>query len=296
MKKMTNRDSAVISFLPVQLRHVFHKFILSRIRVGTICACLITAFSFQLNAQNLDVPYVPTPNQVVEGMLDAANVGPGDYVIDLGSGDGRIVIAAARRGAVGHGVDLNPQRIEEAEQNARSAGVTDRVMFVEEDIFETDFSQASVITMYLLSSVNRELRPTLLENLRPGTRIVSHSFDMGDWEPDEELRIDNRTVYYWVIPADVEGSWQWEADGEQFSMSAQQEFQEIDVNLQAGNQTLTTEETTLSGERISLIIHNGNSGKRYIYSGIIDGDRITGTVQVHDNNTQHIEEWTATLN
>ncbi|MEX0994807.1 MAG: class I SAM-dependent methyltransferase, partial [Balneolaceae bacterium] len=254
-----------------------------------------TLVTFQLQAQDLDVPYVPTPNQVVERMLDVANVGPGDYVIDLGSGDGRIVIAAAQRGAVGHGVDLNPERVEEAEENARSAGVTNRVLFLEEDIFETDFSQASVITMYLLSSVNRELRPSLLENLRPGSRIVSHSFDMGDWEPDEELRIDNRTVYYWVIPADVEGRWQWETNGEQFSMFAQQQYQKIDVNLNTGNRTLTTEEATLSGDRISLIVQDENTGNQYIYSGLIKDDTITGTVQVRGNNSRHIEEWSATL-
>lgn len=256
---------------------------------------LLTLMTCQLHAQDLDVPYVPTPDNVVEGMMEAADVGPGDYVIDLGSGDGRIVIAAANRGAVGHGVELNPSRIEEAEENARSEGVSDRVMFLEDDIFETDFSRASVITMYLLSSVNRKLRPSLLSELKPGTRIVSHSFDMGHWEADEELDIDGRTVFYWVVPADAEGNWQWETDGEQFSMSARQQYQQIDVTLTAGNQSLSTEEATLSGERISFITRNEDNGKRYIYSGIINEDRITGTVQVHDNNSRHIESWSAAV-
>lgn len=260
-----------------------------------LLTALLTLMTCRVHAQDLDVPYVPTPDNVVEGMLEAADVGPGDYVIDLGSGDGRIVIAAANRGAVGHGVELNPSRIEEAEENARSEGVSDRVMFLEDDIFETEFSRASVITMYLLSSVNRKLRPSLLSELRPGTRIVSHSFDMGDWKADEELDIDGRTVFYWVVPADAEGNWQWETDGEQFSMSARQQYQQIDVTLTAGNQSLSTEEATLSGERISFIVRNENNGKRYIYSGIINEDRITGTVQVHGNNSRHIESWSATV-
>ncbi len=197
-------------------------------------------------SQDLDVPYVPTPQPVVDKMLDLALVDSSDYVIDLGSGDGRIVITAAGRGAIGHGIDLDPQRIRESRENARQSEVQNRVIFMQEDLFKTDFSQASVITMYLLSSVNRELRPSLLENLRPGTRIVSHSFDMGEWEPDEELRIDNRTVYYWVIPADVEGSWQWEANGDPFSMSVRQQYQNVDVNLCAGNRTLSTEEAVLN--------------------------------------------------
>ncbi|MEX0771091.1 MAG: class I SAM-dependent methyltransferase [Balneolaceae bacterium] len=291
--KQNSAASILLSNLP---QPGFANSIRSVLRTGAILTGLFILAAFHhLKAQDLDVPYVPTPNQVVEGMLDAADVGPGDYVIDLGSGDGRIVIAAAQRGAVGHGVDLNPERISEAEDNARAAGVTDRVMFLEGDIFETDFSKASVITMYLLSSVNRELRPSLLENLRPGTRIVSHSFDMGEWEPDEELRIDNRTVYYWVIPADVEGGWQWEANGNQFSMSIRQQYQNIDVNLRAGNRTLTTKEAVLNGDRMSLIIHDPNTDSRYVYSGTIEGDSITGTVQIRENNSSHIEEWSATL-
>lgn len=266
------------------------------LRAVIVLACLLTTVAHLLQAQDLDVPYVPTPEEVVEGMLDAVDVGPGDYVIDLGSGDGRIVIAAARRGAVGHGVELNPERVEESRVNARNAGVSGRVMFLEENIFETDFNQASVITMYLLSSVNRELRPVLLDKLRPGTRVVSHSFGMGDWEADEELRINNRTVYVWMIPADVEGQWQWQVDGSHFSMRTQQEYQHIDVSVNAGNRTLTTEEAILNGGRISLIVHDTNGDKHYLFNGLVNGDSITGTVQIHDDNPDRIEEWSATRN
>lgn len=264
-------------------------------RSGFLIQLLLFFFFSQLNAQNLDVPYVPTPNDVLERMLDMADVGPGDYVIDLGSGDGRIVIAAAKRGAVGHGVDLDPERIAEARENAETEGVSDRIMFMQGDIFETDFSQASVITLYLLTSVNLELRPSLLENLEPGTRVVSHSFDMGEWRPDESLEIANRDLYFWIIPADVDGSWNWNTNGENFSMTAEQEFQEISVDLNSGNRSLITEEATLKGERINLIVVDEENNSRYIYSGVVENNTIRGTVQVHTEESQSIEEWTATL-
>lgn len=136
-----------------------------------------------------DVPYVPTPAPVVDRMLELAGVGPEDYVIDLGSGDGRIVIAAAQRGALGHGVEIDPERNAEARAGARGAGVADRVVFVAQDFFESEVRPASVVTLYLFEEVNRKLRPKLLEELRPGTRIVSHAFGMGEWEPDETARV-----------------------------------------------------------------------------------------------------------
>lgn len=151
---------------------------------------------------DLEVPYVPTPNQVVEAMLKLAKVTPNDTVIDLGCGDGRIVITAARTyGARGIGVDLNPERIAEAEANAKSAKVESRVKFIQEDLFKADLREASVVTLYLLPSVNARLKPRLLEQLKPGSRIVSHSFDMPDWEPAEKQQIDGRTIYLWIVPA-----------------------------------------------------------------------------------------------
>lgn len=250
--------------------------------------------SYQCHAQDLDVPYVPTPHDVVAGMLDVTNVGPGDYVIDLGSGDGRIVIAAAGRGAVGHGIDLNPVRVEEAINNARKAGVDDKVVFMEGDLFEADISNATVITMYLLSSVNLKLRPVLLEVLRPGTRIVSHSFSMGDWEADEHLRIDSRHVYYWVIPAKVSGQWVWETDGRNFTMNATQEFQKIDLQLNSGGSSLTLTDPLLSGERINFTA-TGRDGSSYIFNGRVEDTNITGTVQIRTGNRQSVESWSATL-
>jgi SAM-dependent methyltransferase len=148
-----------------------------------------------------DVPYVPTPPQVVEAMLNLADVHKGDILYDLGCGDGRIVIMAAEKfGARGTGIDINPQRIQEAQENARKAGVSDRVKFREEDLFTADIHDATVVTLYLLPSVNLKLRPKLWKELKPGTRIVSHSFDMGDWKPDKEIEVEGRRLYFWVIP------------------------------------------------------------------------------------------------
>lgn len=154
--------------------------------------------------RQLDVPYVPTPMTVVDTMLDMARVRAADRVYDLGCGDGRIVIRAAQRfGAQGVGVDLDPQRVKEARANAAKAGpeVTRRVRFEVGDVFEFDFSAATVVTMYLLPSVNLKLRPRLLRELKPGTRIVSHDFHMGDWEPEQTREVGNSTVYFWTVPS-----------------------------------------------------------------------------------------------
>jgi SAM-dependent methyltransferase len=149
-----------------------------------------------------DVPYVPSPNAVVDAMLELAEVTASDTVYDLGSGDGRIVITAVKKyGARGVGIDLNPARIEEAEANAKSAGVSDKAKFREGDLFKADFSEATVVTLYLLSTVNQKLKPRLLKELKPGTRVVSHRFSMGeDWEPVKQIDVDGRPIYLWTIP------------------------------------------------------------------------------------------------
>lgn len=152
-------------------------------------------------ARQPDVPYVPTPQEVVDAMLELAEVKKGDVVYDLGSGDGRIPITAAKRyGVTATGIDINPQRVKEANENAQREGVTDRVTFRTADLFTTDLSRANVVTLYLLPEVNLKLRPKLLKELKPGSRIVSHAFNMGDWEPEETRNIDGRTIYLWTVP------------------------------------------------------------------------------------------------
>ena len=149
-----------------------------------------------------DVPYVPTPQAVVDEMLKMAAITEKDVVYDLGSGDGRIVITAAKKyGARGVGVDIDPERVKEANANALLAGVTNRVKFVEQDLFTTDLKDASVVTLYLLPAVNLKLRPKLWNELKPGARVVSHRFDMGDWKPEKTAVVEGSTIYYWVIPA-----------------------------------------------------------------------------------------------
>lgn len=163
----------------------------------------VTTTTTQPQERPGDVPYVPTPQPVVDAMLKVAKVNKNDVIYDLGSGDGRIVITAAQKyGARGVGIDINPERIQEANANAQKAGVTDQVQFRQQDLFKTDFSEATVVTMYLLPEVNLRLREQILK-LKPGTRIVSHAFDMGEWEPKQTLQVDGKTVYYWEVPKEV---------------------------------------------------------------------------------------------
>lgn len=158
------------------------------------------AIAQQASKPQLDVPYVPTKPKVVDGMLKLANLKKGDVLYDLGCGDGRIVVAAAKQyGVTAVGFDIDPERIAEANANAKSAGVSDKVKFVNANLFETDLSKATVITMYLLPTVNMELRPKILK-LRPGTRIVSHAFDMGDWAPEKTEMVEGSTLYFWTVP------------------------------------------------------------------------------------------------
>jgi len=184
---------------------------MSRRRVVLICACAMlfgspivsgqSATQAPAPARTPDVIFVPTPQEVVDAMLKVANVGPRDVIYDLGSGDGRIPITAAKTvGARGVGIDIDPQRIREANENARSAGVADKVKFLNQDLFTTDISEATVVTLYLLPSLNLKLLPKLNRELKPGTRVVSHAFDMGTAKPQETLNINGRTIYYWTIP------------------------------------------------------------------------------------------------
>ena len=159
------------------------------------------AFAQEAPTRRPDVIYVPTPEAVVEAMLQVANVGKNDIVYDLGCGDGRIPVTAAKKyGATGVGIDIDPQRIKEAKENVAKNNVGDKVTIVQGDLFEQDLSKATVVTLYLLPSLNVKLMPKLMKELKPGTRIVSHAFDMGDWKPEKELDVDGRKVYYWTIP------------------------------------------------------------------------------------------------
>ncbi len=171
-------------------------------RFSFVLILTAAAFAQQTGLREPDVIYVPTPEEVVQQMLKMANVKKGDVVYDLGCGDGRTVITAAKDfGARGVGIDVNPERIQESQDNAKAANVTDRVTFRLEDLFEANIKDATVVTLYLLPSLNVKLRPKLWKDLKPGTRIVSHDFDMGDWKPEKQQTIDGHTIYFWTVPA-----------------------------------------------------------------------------------------------
>jgi len=217
-----------------------------------------------------DVIWVPTPQALVDKMLDLAKVTPKDYVIDLGSGDGRTVITAAKRGAKALGIEYNPEMVELSKRNAAKEGVSDRASFVKADLFESDFSQAQVISMFLLSSINLKLRPKILE-LKPGTRIVSNTFDMGEWKPDESATIPGCnswcTAHLWIVPAKVEGNWKL-PKGE---LALKQSFQMISGTLTNGN-AVAPIDGKLNGERISFTAGNAS------YTGRVNGDSMEGAV------------------
>ncbi len=219
-----------------------------------------------LSQHEPEVPYVPTPAAMVDAMLEMAEVGSGDYLIDLGSGDGRIVIAAARRGAQGLGVDIDPARVAEAVNAARFAGVEGRAVFRRQDLFATPIREASVIAIYLLPDVNLRLRPRLLTDLRPGTRIVSHAFAMGDWRPDEHRDVDGRNAYLWIVPAVAGGQWMLtNADGQRMLLELEQRFQEVRGSLTVQGRTLALSGVTLHGDRLRFTAGEAS------YAAIIDG-------------------------
>jgi precorrin-6B methylase 2 len=230
-----------------------------------------------------DVVWVPTAQQLVDMMLDMAKITPQDYVIDLGSGDGRTVITAAKRGTPAMGIEYNPDMIELSRKNAAEAGVGDKATFIQADLFETDFSKATVVTMFLLPSINIRLRPKLLD-MKPGTRIVSNTFHMESWQADDSVRIEEGCTsyckaYLWIIPAKVEGKWKTP----QGELTLKQEFQMITGTLNSSGSSKQVE-GKLTGDQI--VFKAGNAE----YTGRVNGNTITGTMK-RDTNS---ENWEAT--
>lgn len=267
--------------------------------------CLIALFNtVQLSAiaVEVDVPYVQTPPDIIPIMLDMANVTADDYVIDLGTGDGRIVIAAVQRGATGLGIDLDPERIAEANAAAKAAGVTDRVKFEVKDLFKTDISAATVVTLFLNSEVNMRLRPTLLEKLKPGTRVVSHNFDLEDWQPDDynELMVtagENyymHDVYLWIVPAQAGGQWQGQAGNKPLRITITQEFQHIKAEVLLDSESLLVDKPLLQGNQISFTAIPQAGGEKYTFKGTVEADVIKGTFQ--STAVAGDQAWTANRN
>jgi hypothetical protein len=231
-----------------------------------------------------DVVWVPTPQALVDRMLDMAKVTPQDFLMDLGSGDGRTVITAAKRGLTAVGIEYNPDMVELSKRNAEKAGVGGRAEFRKADLFETDFSQATVITMFLLPDINLRLRPKILD-MKPGTRVVSNTFTMGEWEADETSTVPESTGYYrtallWIVPAKVEGIWK-SAQGD---ISLTQMFQKVGGTAKRGGVAAAIMNGKLHGDQISFTAGGAE------YSGRVHGDTIEGTIKAGGKST----DWKAT--
>ncbi|HKA39825.1 MAG TPA: class I SAM-dependent methyltransferase [Burkholderiales bacterium] len=249
------------------------------------CAPVTTAQDYTptVGQEGKDVIWVPTPQSLVDKMLDMAKLTPKDIHYDLGSGDGRTVITAAKRGAQAYGVEFNPDMVKLSERAAAKEGVSARAKFINGDIFQTDFSQATVITLYLLPSLNVKLRPTILK-MKPGTRVVSHAFSMEDWQADETATVEGRTAYLWIVPAQVNGRWQMPAGGE---LTLKQSYQMISgVLRQGGKESIVKGQ--LSGERITFAT-DADGGRRE-FSGQVSGNAMQGTVK----GSAGAGQWSAT--
>jgi SAM-dependent methyltransferase len=260
-----------------------------------LCMISIAACAFAQTQQNKDfqpivgqrgkdVVWVPTPQALVDKMLDLGKVTPQDFVIDLGSGDGRTVITAAKRGAHAVGIEFNPDMVALSKKNAEAEKVTDRVNFINGDLFEADLSKATLITMFLLPEINLKLRPKLLD-LKPGTRIVSNSFTMEEWEPDQTTTADKDcvswcTAYLWIIPAKVDGAWQ----SAQGTIAITQEFQMISGTIKSGANAAKVMQGRMNGAQISFTAGDSQ------FSGTVNGNTINGTVTTGSAKTA----WTAT--
>lgn len=238
----------------------------------------------EVGQQGKDVVWVPTPNELVDAMLKLAKVTSEDFVIDLGSGDGRTVIAAAKLGAHSIGIEYNPEMVALSKRNAEQEGVSAMTQFIETDLYEYDLSKATVITMFLLPEINLKLRPRLLE-LKPGTRIVSNTFTMGEWESDYEVHTDENwnswnNALMWIVPAKAEGIWKLGNS----ELSLKQQYQLVFGNLISGQKMTPVSDGRLSGSEITFKIGND------LYTGRVDGDRMIGTV----TNETTKSDWTAT--
>jgi hypothetical protein len=239
-----------------------------------------------------DVIWVPTPQALVDRMLQMAKTTSNDYVVDLGSGDGRTVITAAKKyGIRALGIEYNADMVELSKRNAEKEGVADRAQFVNGDIFQTDFSKATVLTLYLLPNLNLKLRPTIL-NMKPGTRVVSHAFSMDDWQPDQIENAEGRTAYLWIVPAKVEGTWRW-GGSHNYELILQQHFQQVEGLVKADNKVAQFRNAKLQGDRISFSVteYSGMGNVQRDFTGRVNGDTMQGIVKRSDAGGE--EKWTA---
>jgi len=277
--------------------------------IGSLCA--VFALSVQAQSWAWDdgtTPFVVSPDAVVERMLQLAQPKSGERLVDLGSGDGRIVIEAAKRfGATGLGVDIDPKLVTLARENAKRAGVEALTRFEVQDLFETDLRGVNVVTMYLLPEVNLKLLPRLIDQLRPGARIVSHDYDLGPWPYDEMIELalaekmvgpmGRSRVFLWVVPANARGRWVAELPelGGRWQFDIVQKFQELDVDARAGGSAMVVRGARLRGEEIRLAVTGVVGGKGYnlLFAGRIADGRIDGNARVSDGDGHRTLTWKA---
>ena len=227
-----------------------------------------------------DVVWIPTPDNVVVRMLDMAQVTAGDTLVDLGSGDGKIAIAAAKRGARARGIEYNPDMVELSRRSAKEQGVD--VEFVQGDIFESNFTDADVVTLYLLPELNERLRPVLLE-MKPGTRVASHEFDMGDWKPDRLDIVDGRHAYFWVVPARIGGVWSVRIEGEPaFEVRIEQQYQRLDGHAGRGSTRVALQEPQVRGAAVAFRVPHGAGGVVRFDATADHRGRMSGTATLPD--------------
>ncbi|OGA20686.1 MAG: hypothetical protein A3I02_13900 [Betaproteobacteria bacterium RIFCSPLOWO2_02_FULL_67_26] len=287
------------------------EFSLMRRRVLMAIAALPAARVVQAQDGDLELkrtggPYVPTPQVVVDEMLRIGRVGPGDFVVDLGSGDGVIVLTAAvKLKARGFGVDIDPELVTQSNNEAKIRGVADRAAFHVQDVFKADISKATVVTLYLLPNMMLDLRPKILADLRPGTRVVAHDYHFGEWLPDDQYTWDvpekeavngvpRATVYLWIVPARVAGRWRLNLAapaGEKFDLTLRQTFQNLDGTVAGGGaKGVKLTQSRLSGNEISFAFPSG--GDRHLFKGRVAGDTMEGTVELAGG--KGAAKWTAT--
>ena len=274
----------------MNVSHLFASALLAALFCGPVTAQTNKPYEPQVGQQGKDVIWVPTPDEIVERMLTMAQTKPNDYVIDLGAGDGKIAIAAARKfGAKSLGIEYNPEMAKHAQANVEKAGVTDKARIQQGDIFAIDYKSATVLTMYLLPALNLKLRPTIL-TMRPGTRVVSHSFTMDDWEADESSSFDGRRAYLWIVPANVQGSWRLSiTGGESFDLSLEQRYQKLEGHVMLGTLQGGLREARLSGTAISFVFVDA-AGVRRNFTGRALGATMEGSLRA-DNGQE--ARWSA---
>ncbi len=246
-----------------------------------------------------EVPYVSTPYEIVDEMIRLADVRADDVVYDLGCGDGRLVIEAVRRtGCRGVGVDIDGELIALCRARARAAGVEERTRFVTQDFFETDVREATVMLIYLFTHVNLRLRPKLLAEMKPGSRVVSNTFDMGNWKPDRTVRAGTRQIFYWMIPANVTGTWTWTEPGRgggAVALEIDQRYQQIRGMLLRGGAKTAIADASLAGVRIAFAVEQEANGEkaRRDFTGVVEGDRIEGTIVSTEGTKVRTSRWRA---